>query len=174
MEYQKIINLLDGTTNQPSKFRTRNVVEIHDELRGKYDNSSITFKTSMIRSNLFDYSDAYILVRTTITITGGGDDDAAKRADERNKGVTIKNCAPFTYCINNINNTQKDNAENIVVVMPMYNLIEYIHHFLKHQKVYGNFTEMIQMINITESGSFKSKIKITGIPPIMGKQKMYK
>ena len=60
MEYQKIINLLDDTTNQPSKFRTINWVEINDESRGKYDNSHIKFKTSMIRSNLCDYSDAYI------------------------------------------------------------------------------------------------------------------
>ena len=58
MEYQKTINLLDGTTNQPSKFRTRNWAEINDKSRGKYDNSSIKFKTSMIRLNLCDYSDA--------------------------------------------------------------------------------------------------------------------
>ena len=63
MEYQKIINLLDDTTNQPSKFRTRDWVEINDESKGGYDNSSIRFKTSTIRSNLCDYSDAYILVK---------------------------------------------------------------------------------------------------------------
>ena len=59
MEYQKITNLLDGTTNQPSKFRTRNWVEINDESKGRYDNSNIRFKTTMIRSNLCDYSDSY-------------------------------------------------------------------------------------------------------------------
>ena len=69
MEYQKIINLLDNTTNQPSKFRTRNWVELNDESRGKYDSSNIKFKTSMIRSDLCDYGDAYILVSGTITIT---------------------------------------------------------------------------------------------------------
>ena len=83
MEYQKIINLLDGTTNQPSKFRTRNCVEINDESRGKYDSSSIKFKTSMIRSNLCDYSNLYILVSGTMAITGAGEDDDAKRADEK-------------------------------------------------------------------------------------------
>ena len=96
MEYQKIENLLDNETNQPSKFRTRNWVEIDDESRGTYTSNDIKFKTTMLRSNLCDYADAYILVKGTITITGAGDDDAAKQADERNKGVILKNCVPFT------------------------------------------------------------------------------
>ena len=145
MEYQKIINILDDTTNQPSKFRTRNWVEINDESRGKYD-SSIKFKTSMIRSDLCDYSDAYILVSETIAITGAGDDDNAKRTDGRNKGVIFKNCAPFTKCISSVNNIQIDNAEYIDVVMPMYNLIDYIIIIRKHQEVCGNITDMIQII----------------------------
>ena len=53
----------------------------------------------MFRSSLCDYSDAYILVSGTITITGAGADDEAKRSDERNKGVIFKNCAPFIDCI---------------------------------------------------------------------------
>ena len=73
----------------------------------------------MLRSSLCDYSDAYILVSGTITITGAGADDAAKRLDERNKGVIFKNCAPFTDCISEINNTQIDNAKYIDVEMPM-------------------------------------------------------
>ena len=88
MEYEKIINLLDDTTNQPSKFRTRYLVEITDQSRGNYGkNNQIKFKTSIIRSNLCDYSDAYILVSGTITIDGAGADDNAKRLDEQNKGV---------------------------------------------------------------------------------------
>ena len=83
MEYQKMINLLDNKTNPPSKFRTRNRVEISYELRGKCDSSSIKFKTSMIRSDLYDYSDAYILVSGTIAITGAGDDDNAKRTRKK-------------------------------------------------------------------------------------------
>ena len=59
MEYRKLINLLDDTTNQSSKFRTRNQVENNDS-KGKYDNSNIRSKKSMIRSNLCDYSDTYI------------------------------------------------------------------------------------------------------------------
>ena len=69
MEYQKLIILLDDTTNQPSKYGTRNWIEINDESKGKYDKSNITFKTSMIRSNLCDYSDAYILIKGTTTVT---------------------------------------------------------------------------------------------------------
>ena len=87
--------------------------------------NDIKCKNSMIRSNLYDYSDVYILVSKTITITGEGADDAAKQADERDKGVIFKNCAPFTECISNINNTQIDNAKDLDVVMPMYNLIKY-------------------------------------------------
>ena len=85
MEYKKIINLLDTTTNKPSIFRTRNWVEVNDESREKHDNSSIKFKTSMIRPDLCNYSDASIFVSGTITITREGDNDDAKRVDERNK-----------------------------------------------------------------------------------------
>ena len=97
MEYQKIVNLLDSTSNQPSKFRTKNWVEINDESKDLYKpGSDIKFKTTMLRSNLCDYTDPYILVKGTITINGAGDAAAARRADERNKGVIFKNCIPFT------------------------------------------------------------------------------
>ena len=84
MEYQKIANLLDDNkSNQPSKFRTKNWVEINDESRGTYNvNSQIKFKTPMLKSSLCDYSDAYILVKGTITLTGAGDYAAARQADE--------------------------------------------------------------------------------------------
>ena len=79
MEYQKIANLLDNRPDQPSKFRTKNWVEINDELKESYSTGSdIKFKTTMLRSSLCDYSDAYILIMGTITITGAGDNDAAK------------------------------------------------------------------------------------------------
>ena len=63
MEYQKIANLLDSTSNQRSKFRTKNWVKINDESRGTYIGRYIKFKTSMLRSTLCDYADAYILVK---------------------------------------------------------------------------------------------------------------
>ena len=78
MEYQKIANLLESTSDNPSKFRTRSWVEINDESRGNYANSDIRFKTSMLRSNLCDYANSYILVKRTIPITGEGNNAAAE------------------------------------------------------------------------------------------------
>ena len=124
MKYQKIANLLESTSDNLSKFRTRNWIEINDESRGNYANSDIRFKTTVLRSNVCDYADSYILVKGTITITGAGDNAGEKQASERDKGVTFKNCTPFTKCISRINNTDKDNAHDIDIVMPMYNLIE--------------------------------------------------
>ena len=96
--------MLDTESNQPSKFRTINWVEINDELRGTYTSNDGKFKATMLRSNLFDYADAYIIVKRTITVTGAGHDDTAKQLDQRNKGVIFKNCAPFTKCISTIKN----------------------------------------------------------------------
>ena len=172
MEYQKIANLINDASNQPSKFRTKNWFEINDESRGTHNvNSQIKFKTTMLKSSLCDYSDAYILVKGKITITGAGDNAAARQTDERDKGVVFKNCAPFTNCISEINNTQIDNAKYIDVVMPMYNLIEYSDNYAK------TFGSLLQYYrdepndNLTDSESFKSKIKITGKTPAAGNEK---
>ena len=123
--------MLDSALNQSSKFTTKNWAEINDESRGTYASNDIKFKTAMLRSYLCDYTDAYILVNRTITITGAGNDNATKRADERDKGVTFENCAPFTKDISRINNTDIDNAQDIDIVMPMYNLIEYSNNYSK-------------------------------------------
>ena len=105
MEYQKIANLLNDGSNKPSKFRTRNWVEINDEARGTYSpNKQIKFKTSMLRSSLCDYSDAYILVKGNITVNNTAAEGAA--ASNTIKKVIFKNCAPFTNCISKINNTK--------------------------------------------------------------------
>ena len=85
----------------------------------------------MLTSNLCDYADSYILVKGTITITAVGDDAATRHADERDKEVTFKNCAPFTKCISRINNTDIDNAHDIDIVMPMHILIEYSENYSK-------------------------------------------
>ena len=129
MDYQKIINLIDDTTNQPSKFRTRNWVEINDKSKGKYDNSNIRFTTSMIRSNLCNYSDAYILVKETITVPNTAASGAA--VNNTNKKVIFKNCAPFADCITEINNTQVDDAQKTDIVMPIYNFIEFSNAYSK-------------------------------------------
>ena len=128
MEYQKIPNLIDDTSNQPSKFRTKNWVEINDESRGTYNvNSQIKFKTTMLKSSLCDYSDAYIFVKRTTSVNNTAVAAAAAAAAAVNnddKKIISKNCAPFTNCISEINNTQEDNAKDIAIVMPMYNLKE--------------------------------------------------
>ena len=171
MEYQKIANLLENVSNQPSKFRTRDWVEINDESRGTYTGNSIKFKTTMLRSNLCDYADAYILVKGTITITGAGGDDAAKQLDERNKGIIFKNCAPFTKCINRINNTEIDTARDINIIMPMYNFIEYIDNYSKTSGSLWQYYKDDPNDNIVQSESFKSNIKITGKNPAGGNTK---
>ena len=85
----------------------------------------------MLKSSLCDYSDTYVLVKGKITITGAGDDAAARQADERDKGVGFKNCAPFPNCISEINNTQIDNSKDIDIVIPLYNLLEYSDNYAK-------------------------------------------
>ena len=143
MEYQKIANLIDDASNQPSKFRTRNCVKINDESRGAYNvNSQIKFKTTMLKSSLCDYSDAYIFVKGTISANNTAAAGAA--ANNINRKVIFKNCAPFTNCISEINNTQVDNAKDIDIVMPMYNLIEYSDNYAKQQEVYGNIVKIYQ------------------------------
>ena len=100
MEYQKIANLIDDASNQLSKFKTKNWVEINDEPRGAYNvNSQIKFKTTMLQCD----SDAYILVKGTITVNNTAAADAD--ANNTNKKVIFKNCAPFTNCMSEINNT---------------------------------------------------------------------
>ena len=111
----------------------------------------------MVRSNLCDYADAYILVKGTITITGAGADAAARQADETGKSVIFKNCPTFK-CMSRINSTDIDNAQDIYIVMSMY-------------KFYGSTTKIIQ---ITESESFKSKVKITERILMIVIQKIFK
>ena len=171
MEYQKIASLLNKASDQPSKIRTRNWVEINDKSRGTYTSNDIRFKTTMLRSNLCDYADSYILVKGTITITGAGNDDAARQADERDKGVTFKNCAPFIKCINRINNTEIDNAKDIDIVMPMYNLIEYSDNYSKTSGSLWQYYKDVPNSNLADSESFKYKVKITGNTPADGNTK---
>ena len=119
----------------------------------------------MLKSSLCDYSDAYILVKGTITINGAGADAAARQADERDKGVAFKNCAPFTNCLSEINNTQVDNAKDIDFVMPIYNLIEYSDIYAKTTGSLWQYFRDEPNDDIEDSESFKSKIKITGKTP---------
>ena len=125
--------MLDNNlSNEQSRFRTKYWVEINDESKelcsANSDNSS---KATILRTNLCDYADPYILFKGTITITVAGADVAAKQADERDKNVIFKNCAPFTKCMSRINGIDINNAQDIDMLMPMRNLIEYSDKYLK-------------------------------------------
>ena len=171
MEYQKIMNLLDNASNQPSKFRTKNWIEINDDIRGAYSpNKQNRFKTAMLRSSLCDFSDAYILVKGNVTVNNTAGAGAA--ANNTNKKVIFKNCAPFTNCISEINNTQVDNAKDIDIVMPMYNLIEYSDNCSKTSGSLWQYCKDVPAVNnngniadfngANATDSFNSKEKITG------------
>ena len=125
----------------------------------------------MLKSRLCHYSDAYIVVKGKIGITGAGDDAAARQAEERDKGVAFKNCAPFTNCISEVNNTQIDNAKEIDIVMPMYKLIEYSNNYAKASESLWQYYRDEPNDNLTDWESFKSKIKIKGKTPAIGSEK---
>ena len=125
----------------------------------------------MLRSNLCDYADSYLFVKGTITITGEGDNAGEIQADERDKGVTFKNCAPITKCITRENNTDIDNAHDIDIVMPMYNLIEYSDNYSKTSGSLWQYYKDIPNDNLARSESFKYKVKITGKTPNNGNTK---
>ena len=112
------------------------------EPKRRYDNSNFRFKTFIIRSSLCDYSDAYILVKETITIPNTG--AAGVVVNNTIKKLIFKGCAPFTDCTTEINETQVDDAQKIDILMLMYNLIEHADVYLKTQEVYGNTIEMSQ------------------------------
>ena len=119
----------------------------------------------MLKSSLCDYSDAYILVKGKIGIVGAGDNVAVRQTDERDKSVAFKNCAPFTNCISEINNKQIDNAKDIDIAMPIYNLIEYGNNYAKTCRSFWQYYRDEPNDNLADSESFKSKIKITGKTP---------
>ena len=132
---------------------------------------TLDLRPIMLKSSLCHYSDAYILAEGKITITGAGADVAARRADERNKGVLLKNCAPFINCKSKINNIEIDNAEDIDIVMPVYNLIEYSDNYSKTFGSLWQYYKEESNDNLTDSESFKSKIKLTGNTPADGNTK---
>ena len=109
-------------------------------------NVQIKFKTAMLESSLCDCSDAYIPFKGAIRITRDGADATAIQADETNKQLALKNCAPFNDYINEIDNTEVDNAKDLVVLMLMYNLIEYSNNCSKTSGICGNIVEMSQML----------------------------
>ena len=125
MRTQKIVNLLGDASNESSKFATRKWYVINgqnstDYVEGSEDGTTVKLETKVIKSNLYDYSDAYILVTGDITPSGG----------VGNTRVVFKNCAPFTKCITHINDEHVAGANNPDIIMPMYNVIEYSDNYL--------------------------------------------
>ena len=118
------------------------------------------------------------LYYSRITITGAGDNAAARQADERNKGLIFKDCVLFINCKSGINYTEIDNAKDIDIVVPMYTLVKYIDNLEKniqrHSETCGSlwwYYKNEPNDNLTDSGSFKSKVKITGNTPAGGNTK---
>ena len=124
----------------------------------------------MLRSNLCDYSDAYIFAKGNVAVNNTAGASAA--ANNTNKKVIFKNCAPFTCCISKINNADIDNAKYIDIVMPMYNLIEYSDNYSKTSGSLWQYCKDIPAVNnagnivdftaTNTTDSFKFKTKITG------------
>ena len=114
METQKIVNLLSGSDNESSKCATRKWYNINDQNNGQYDkrgenDSTIKFEKKVIKSNLCNLSDSYILVTGKITATGG----------DTNTKVAFKCCAPFRICVTHINEEHVETAENLDIIMSM-------------------------------------------------------
>ena len=176
MEYDKINNLLlseDNESEKLSKFVTREYVRVNSLSNTYNENKSIRFKTPMLRSNLCDYSDAYIFVKGTITVTSPGVNNNTKNIrDKRNRPVILKNNAPCFSCITRINGELIEDADDLDIVMLMYNLLEYSKNYrktigslynyyrdeLSHDADDNNFDN----IKVVNSNTFKYKNKIIG------------
>ena len=117
MEYDKINDLLDSESENLSKFVNRDYVKVTILSNTYNENKSIRFKTPMLRSDLCDYADAYILVNGTITVAGN--------QPRQNRPLISKNNAPFILCITRINNELIEYPDDLDIVMPMYDLLEY-------------------------------------------------
>ena len=145
MEFRKITNFLDTTSDDKDlpKLFTKKWIEVYDQSEKRYNpNKEIRIKTSMLRSDLCDFSDAYIVVKRNIavvkkistaadfeapnnTINNANDTNTANNYTFCEKKSVFKNNAPFINRISKINGIKINNAEDLDVVMPMYNLLEY-------------------------------------------------
>ena len=184
MEYDKINNLLLSEDNESevskvnranemseklSKFVTREYVRVNSLSNTYNENKSIRFKTPMLRSNLCDYSDAYILVKGTITVMAP---DANNIRDKRNRPLILKNNAPFVSCITRINGELVEDADDLDIVIPMYNLLEYSKNYRKTiGSLYNYYRDELSddaddnnfdNIKVVNSNTFKYKNKIIG------------
>ena len=169
MEYQKITNLLGTTIDEVPRCITKIWVEVPVQSGSANDrykpSKQIRFTTSMLRSDLCDFSDAYIDVKGEVTVTGGSNNS------RKNRPLAFKNNAPFTNCISKANHVLIDNAEDLDVVMPMYNLMEYSKNYRKTTGAWNYYRDELSdeansnnnlNKNVISSESFKYKTSITG------------
>ena len=184
MEYDKFNNLLVSEDNESEanranemseqlpKFVTREYVRVNSLSNTYNENKSTRFKTPMLRSNLCDYSDAYILVKGTITVTAPGvNNNANNIRDKRNRPLILKNNAPFVSCITRINGELIEDADDLDIVMSMYNLSEYSKNYRKtigslynyyRDELTNDNNDNFANRNVVNSEAFKYKNKITG------------
>ena len=176
MEYDKINNLLlseDNESEKLPKFVTREYVRVNSLSNTYNENKSIRFKTPMLRSNLCDYSDAYILVKGTSTVTAPGvNNNANNIRDKINRPLILKSNAPFGSCITRINGELIEDADDLDIVMSMYNLLEYSTNYRKTiGSLYNYYRDELSddaddnnfdNIKVVNSNTFKYKNKIIG------------
>ena len=166
MEYDKINNLLSSESENLSRFVTRDYVRVNSLSNTYNENKSIRFKTPMLRSDLCGYADTYILVNDIITVAGN------QPTDRQNKRLILKNNAPFVSCITRINNELIEDADDLDIVMPMYNLLEYSKNYKKTiGSLYNYYRDELNddanlnnfaNNNVISSNSFQYKNKIIG------------
>ena len=158
MVFQNFVNFLDATSNDKDlpRFVTKKWSEVYDQSEKSYDvNKEIRIKTSMLRSDLCDFNDAHIVVKGDVTLEGDND------ANKRNKNLVFKNNAQFTNCISKINGAKIDNAEDLDVVMPMYNLLEHSKNYRKTTGSLWNYYRNEPSNPLpSNSESFKQKTNI--------------
>ena len=166
MEYDKINNLLDSESENLSKFVTRQYVKVNSLSNTYNENKSIRFKTPMLRSDLCNLSDAYILVNGTITVAGN------QPRDKQNRALILKNNVPFVSCITRIDNELIEDTDDLDIVMPMYNLLEYRKNYRKTIGSLSNYyrnelnddanLNNFANNNVVSSNSFQYKNEIIG------------
>ena len=172
MENQKIINLSDKIDTDSKHFATKRWYIVNDENNTNYgvnedtgaDNpDTIKYDTRSLKPKLCDYAEAYILVDGTIRAA----------AADANTRLALKNCAPFTKCNLEINNEHVDTAENLDIVMPMYNLIEYSDNcqdspatLYQYKRDEPPEDDAIADLTADNSSSFKYKVSLLGNPVV--------
>ena len=158
MKHYKIYKLLNNSA--VSKFATKKWVEVSDSTSNQCSvNKNIRFRTSILRSDLCDYSDAHILVKGLVNVR------ATANTDIDQKDVVFKNNTSFRSCITRINSTLVDNAEDFDIVLPMYNLLEYSQNYsLKSGSLWNYYRDEIYDAddNASDGKSFKYKSNIIG------------